>query len=131
MQNLETRFEQAMKEIRKQGVKARRNVPGCCSGCIDLGVTEDTPIIWHFGGQGNHFKIEFDDAFLYYDRNHRSVEQVYFIHNGLTDENGITKAGLAVLNTFGKHGIVVEWDESGSQCLILDFKKSVAELAVA
>jgi hypothetical protein len=131
MQNLETRFDEAMKEIRKSGVKARRNVPGCCSGCIDLGVIEDTAIIWHFGGQGNHFKIDSDDSYLFYDRNQRSVEKVYFNHNGLIDENGITEAGISVLNIFGKHGIVVEWPESSFQCLVIDFKKSVAELAVA
>jgi hypothetical protein len=131
MNTLETRFEEAMKEIRKNGVKARRNVPGCCSGCIDLGVAEDAAIIWHFGGQGNHFKIDCDDSYLYYDRNQKSVEQVYFNHNRLIDENGITKAGISVLNIFGKHGIVVEWPESSAHCLIIDFKKSVAELVVA
>jgi hypothetical protein len=131
MQNLEIRFEEAMKEIRKTGVKARRNVPGCCSGCIDLGVAEDTAILWHFGGQGNHFKIEGDEAYYYYSSNFKTFNEIYFNHNGLTDQDGITKEGIAVLNIFGKHGIVVDWDGSSFKCLVIDVAASTRKLVAA
>jgi hypothetical protein len=37
------RFELAMKDIRRAGVVARRNVSSCCRSCYETGVADDQP----------------------------------------------------------------------------------------
>lgn len=115
MKKVSSQFESAVKEIRKQGVMARRNVSSCCRGCVDLKVADDQAIIWHFGGQGNAFQI-FADGAMY--RDYSNCEGVYFNHSGIAG----TEKGQAVMEIFAKHGIVTEWDGSEGQCIYVDFK---------
>ena len=123
MKSVSTQFELAMKEIRKNKVMARRNVSGCCGGCVDLKVADDQAIIWHFGGQGGRFELYFDGA---YTPGWQSVkfDGVYFNHSGLNDEETkeITEKGKMVIAVFEKHGIVIDWDGSWAKSIFVNFK---------
>lgn len=135
---LQDRFNQAMKDIRKGGVKARRNVSGCCRSCISAEGThaEGQAIIWHFGGQGHEFGFKSSDGKAYYRSDldnaynwHRasSIDGIYFNHDGLTTDGKINEKGQFVLDTFAKHGIVTDWDGSDFKCIEVDFDASEAK----
>ena len=117
MKKVSVQFELAMKEIRKNKVMARRNVSGCCGGCVDLKVADDASIIWHFGGQGNRFEVAADGAYGA-GWNGEKFDGVYFNHSGIAG----TEKGQAVQEIFAKHGIVIEWDGSLSQSIYVNFK---------
>lgn len=117
MKKVSVQFELAMKEIRKNKVMARRNVSSCCRGCVDLKVEDHQAIIWHFGGQGNRFEVAADGAYEPGWSTTR-VDGAYFNHSGIAG----TEKGQAVVEIFEKHGIVIEWDGSESQCIWVDFK---------
>jgi hypothetical protein len=125
MKSLSVQFEAAMKEIRKNKVMARRNVSSCCRGCVDLKVADDQAIIWHFGGQGGRFEVLSEGA---YEPGWKGEEYdgVYFNHSGIAG----TEKGQAVVEIFTKHGIVIEWDGSESQCIWVDFKQSVMNFKI-
>lgn len=120
------RFDAAMKEIRKGKVVARRNVASCCRGCYVTGVADDQPIIWHFGGQGNHFDVYADGAY-YRSSSYgfKKVEKIYFNHSNLVGPEGVTPAGQLVLDAFANHGIVVEWDKTNSDCVAVNVQASL------
>lgn len=136
------RFELAMKDIRRAGVVARRNVSSCCRSCYDANVADDQPIIWHFGGQGNRVILD-DDGFGNYktERSYswrtgkyttstwsdETVEQIYFQHDNLVDADGLTPAGHAVMIAFSVHNIHVDWDMSQSKCIAIVPAKSVPD----
>ena len=118
--NLSTRFDAAMKEIRKSGVKAQRNVNGCCRGCINtdtLNAKQDQKIIWHFGGQGNRFQVYADGAYEP-GWDGRKVRTVYFNHDNL-DETEIA----AIVAIFNKHDIAAS-NEGLHLCIVIDFEAS-------
>lgn len=121
------RFDAAMKEIRKGKVVARRNIASCCRGCYVTGVADDQPIIWHFGGQGNHFDAYADGAYYRYTKgySYKKVEKIYFNHSNLVDASGITAAGQYVVDTFKKHGIAIEWDQTNSDCIAVNVQMSL------
>jgi hypothetical protein len=120
------RFDAAMKEIRKGKVVARRNIASCCRGCYETGVADDQPIIWHFGGQGNHMDVYSDGAYYRYSkRGYVKVEKIYFNHSNLVDASGITAAGQHVVDTFKKHGIAIEWDQTNSDCVAVNVQMSL------
>lgn len=135
---LEVRFNNALKAIRKQGVKARRNVSGCCGSCIAAEGThkEGEPIIWHFGGQGHAFGFKSSDGLPYYQsdlndswryRRADAIESVYFNHDGLSANDLPNDFGCKVLSIFADHGITVHWDGNQYQSIEIDFKASVYE----
>jgi hypothetical protein len=114
-------FDSAMRELRKSGMIAKRNVKGCCRGCIKI-ETDGKPLIWHYGGQGNAFTWRDDKAVLSYvpswDYDGRAVEIIYFNHSGLVDEAGNrTDASRLVVDTFLQHGFGVIWDGTKSSCV--------------
>lgn len=117
MKKVSVQFELAMKEIRKNKIMARRNVSSCCRGCVDLGVEDHQAIIWHFGGQGNRFEVAADGAYGA-GWNGERFDGVYFNHSGIAG----TEKGQAVVEIFAKHGIIIDWDGSESQCIYIDFK---------
>jgi hypothetical protein len=119
VKKVSVQFELAMKEIRKNKVMARRNVSSCCRGCVDLKVADDASIIWHFGGQGGRFEVAADGAYEP-GWNGGKVDGAYFNHSGIAG----TEKGQAVVEIFEKHGIVIEWDGSESQCIWVDFKRT-------
>lgn len=125
MKSVYDQFNGALKEIRKNKIKARRNVSSCCRGCVDLKVSDDTAIIWHFGGQGNRFEVGFDGA---YEQgwDGKEIEGVYFNHNAIAG----TENAKVVTDIFAKYGIVIDWDGSGSQCIFVDFKKTAQNFAI-
>ena len=109
-----------MKEIRKSGVKAQRNVNGCCRGCIasgTLGAEPDQKIIWHFGGQGHRFMVYADGAYEP-GWDGAEVDEVYFNHDNL-DESEIA----AIVAIFNKHGIAAS-NESLGYCIVINFQQS-------
>lgn len=123
------RFDAALKEIRKGKVVARRNIATCCRGCYDPQVADDQAIIWHFGGQGNHFDVYSDGAYYRYAGNgwsYKKVDKIYFNHSNLVDVSGLTAAGQHVVATFKKHGLVLDWDQTNSQCLGINVQLSMA-----
>jgi hypothetical protein len=118
--NLNARFDAAMKEIRKSGVKAQRNVNGCCRGCINtdtLNAKEDQKIIWHYGGQGNRFTV-YADCAAEPGWDGDEVREVYFNHDNL-DESEIA----AIVAIFNKHDIAAS-NEGLHFCIVIDFEAS-------
>lgn len=130
------RLDRAFKEIRSQGVVARRNVPGCCRGCAggEFKLADDQPIIWHFGGQGNRLMFIDDGVFEYtYEAGSYSFrtgkrfsgmswpgkefDGFYLNHDNLTNAEGLTAAGQAVVDVFKKYDIAIDWDQTGSKCI--------------
>jgi hypothetical protein len=114
-------FDSAMRELRKSGMIAKRNVKGCCRGCIKI-ETDGKPLIWHYGGQGNAFTWRDDKAVLSYvsswDYDGEAVEIIYFNHSGLVDEAGNrTDASRLVVDAFLGHGFGVMWDGTKSSCV--------------
>lgn len=108
-ETLEVRMDKAMKAIRKAGVVARKNVMGCCRSCIDLGLADNVPVVWHYGGQGNRTSIV---------GNYSDFDTMYFNHSNLATAEGLTSAGQIVLKAFEDNGIKVEWaDNSPHKCL--------------
>jgi len=116
-------FDSAMREIRKSGMNAKRNVKGCCRSCITL--PTDKPIIWHYGGQGKAFTWRNDKPVLVYTPawdNEETLDHVFFNHSGLIAESGqINESGQLVLDVFKKHGFKVEWDKTTVHCLEIVF----------
>ena len=125
MKSVSTQFEAALKEIRRNKIKARRNVSSCCRGCVDLKVEDDQAIIWHFGGQGNRFQVGWDGAYEqgWYGK---KVDGVYFNHNAIAK----TENAKVVTDIFSKHGIVIKWNGSESECIWVDFKKTAQNFQI-
>lgn len=110
METLEKRFDNAMKTIRKAGIVAKRNVMSCCRSCVDLGLADNVPVLWHFGGQGNRNVIT---------GNYSDFESMYFNHDNLATAEGLTSAGQIVLKAFADNEIEIDWDKSPSKCLLV------------
>ena len=102
-QTIEERFNNALKAIRRKGITARKNVMGCCRSCIDLGLADNVPVIWHYGGQGNRQMISEDDY---------NFRTVYFNHSNLADNEELTPSGIAVIEAFESQGFEVEWERN-------------------
>jgi hypothetical protein len=117
-------FDTAMRELRKNGVIAKRNVQGCCRSCITID-TDGKPLVWHYGGQGNSFTWRNDEPVPTYTptwQNEETLEGIYLNHSGLVAESGeMTKAGQLVVDTFTRHGFGVEWDGTNSECVWVAF----------
>lgn len=125
------RWDAAIKEARKAGVKVRQNVQQCCRGCITpekLGLKEDdetTPYAFTFGGQGNAITWYNNQAYyraeLNRTRNSRSwygrkdpkpVDRVFWNHGGED-----LKAAEAIKAAFENNGFTVEWNGEGYECV--------------
>ena len=119
-------FDSAMKELRKNGITAKRNVRGCCRGCIDFPeLPKGAPIVWHYGGQGNAFTWRDDKPMPTYTpawETEQPLEQIYLNHSGLVAESGgMTDAGRRVVDTFMEHGFGVKWNGTLSDCVEVIF----------
>ena len=115
--NLSARFDAAMKEIRKSGVRATRNVMGCCRSCISAGSETNHKVIWHYGGQGNRFQV-YADCAAEPGWDGAEVRTVYFNHSNL-DESEIA----AIVAIFNKHDIAAS-NEGLHLCIVIDFEAS-------
>jgi hypothetical protein len=113
MESLEVRLDKAVKAIRKAGITARKNVMGCCRSCVNLGIADNAPVVWHYGGQGNRLSVSGDWA---------NAESIYFNHDNLATEAGLTSAGEIVLKAFEDNGLAVDWDRSPHKCLEIVLK---------
>ena len=103
MTTLENRLRKAFKEIRRQGIVAKRNVHACCQSCANLDLADEVPVLWSFGGAGNANSIKGDE----YD-----YSEWMFNHDNLAKEDGtLTDAGKRVLHTLAENRIFVEWEE--------------------
>lgn len=138
MRSFEARFTAALKDIRKSGVIARRNVASCCRSCYDPKIAENQAIIWHFGGQGNALTIEENvvayrvretyRGYSHYTTGNR-VDKIWLNHSNLVDDDGeLTHAGQAVVNTFRAFDIVLDWDQSEGRCIAIDVKASIPDV---
>ena len=105
---MEAEFKNALKIIRQAGITARVNVRSCCRGCADLGLADNVPVIWHFGGQGN--KIRWDE----------DPDEVTFSHNQMVDKEGsLTDSGRIVIEAFTNQGLVVDWDQTDARTITI------------
>lgn len=119
-------FDTAMRELRKNGIVAKRNVKGCCRSCISFPeLPKGTPIIWHYGGQGNSFTWRDDVPVPTYTpawQDEEPLDAIYLNHSGLVSESGeMTDAGRRVVDTFMEHGFGVKWDGTLSDCVEVVF----------
>lgn len=118
---LEIRLRKAFKEIRRQGIVAKRNVHACCQSCANLDVADEVPVLWSFGGAGNANSIKDND----YD-----YSEWMFNHSNLAKEDGLTDAGKRVLKTLADNRIFVEWEDDDTtrrpyKKLTLNLEKSL------
>jgi hypothetical protein len=97
---MEKEIKNALKVIRQAGITARVNVRSCCRGCADLGLADNVPVIWHFGGQGN--KIRWDE----------DPDEITFSHSQMTIDGVLTDSGRIVIEAFTNEGLKVDWDQS-------------------
>lgn len=122
----EERFKDFSKEVRKNGIKVRRNVYECCRGCVTfekLGMkSENDPIIWHYGGQGNAISLEGNNVYFrtydYWD----SGECNYILFN--FDNVWGTEYEQAIRNKLDEQYFVYEW-ETPNRCLEIKVDESV------
>jgi hypothetical protein len=118
---LEIRLRKALREIRQQGIVAKRNVHACCQSCANLDVADEVPVLWSFGGAGNANSVKGDS----YD-----YSEWMFNHGNLAKEDGLTDAGKRVLKAFADNRIFVEWEDEDTtrrpyKKLTLNLEKSV------
>lgn len=118
---LEKRLQKAFKEIRRQGIVAKRNVHACCQSCANLDVADNVPVLWSFGGAGNANTVT-GDSYVYGNWG--------FNHSNLATEEGLTDAGKRVLKTLAENRIFVEWEDEDTtkrpyKKLTIDLEKSV------
>lgn len=122
MTNQQIRFENAIKALRKDGVKIRQNVQKCCRGCIgyeDLNMKDETqPYAYTYGGQG--FATSWSEGALYrrdklrksrnyYGMSIRPEESVMF--------NWGNGSAEKVAEAFRAEGFEVVWDGSEFSCV--------------
>ena len=100
-ETIEVRFNRAMREVRKAGIVAKRNVKACCRGCAVIENPNDEPVFWSFGGQGAAVSIT---------GNNSSDNVINFQHNGLMDNEVLTSAGVQVVTVFAKNGFAAMWE---------------------
>lgn len=119
----EERWKFAVKVIRKNGIRFRQNVQSCCRGCVGadtLGMkSEDEPVIWTFGGQGN--AVVWEDGVLRYRSSrfpfcNAAVTEVFFNHSNLD-----TATAERVVGIFRECGFDARWDGSNSSCITVHF----------
>lgn len=115
----EQMFKEALKLVRRLGVRARYNVSGCCRSCITYELDDTQDQIWHYGGQGN--RIMWDSGTAYsaasWERyGNVAYGTVFLNHHFVTD--GI---GEQVVEVLRSAGLTVEWDGSSSQCIMVVF----------
>ena len=150
MNTMETNFRNALKDIRKAGIKTRLNVMECCRGCVTnekLGIeNDDVAIIWSYGGQDNATSwvdglpygrtalndIKRGGRWTFLHRYTTNAENIawgdYFNHNGLSAEQQDT-----VYEIFTRNGLVVDWekDRREFQCIVIKYKETyIREQAV-
>jgi len=100
---LEKRLQKAFKEIRQQGIVAKRNVHACCQSCANLDLANEVPVLWSFGGAGRANVVS-GDSYEYSDWG--------FNHGNLAKEDGtLTDAGQRVLKSLADNRIFVEWED--------------------
>jgi hypothetical protein len=108
-ETLEVRFDKAFKAVRRAGITARRNVMSCCRSCVDLGLADNVPVVWHFGGQGRRVSISGD---------YTDSPILLLNHSNLVSEGKLTSAGEVVLKAFADNGFEVKWENfSEFKCL--------------
>lgn len=112
----EARWEKALKEARKQGVKIRQNLPGMCNCCIDLDKvfkTDDLsfPYAYSYGGQGRAYEWQNSGRMGYKDSWNSRVETVCFYHDN--DSAPIVAAA------FRANGFLVRWDGNDMMSVVV------------
>lgn len=122
----EERFKDFTKEVRKNGIRVRRNVYECCRGCVGmekLGMKSETdPIIWHYGGQGN--AIDLNGNFVYWRSwdgyGHGLADAILFNFDNVWG----TEYEKAIRNKLDEQYFVYEW-VSENRCLEIKIDESI------
>jgi len=115
---LQRRFNAAVREIRKGGVRVVRNARNCT-----FNHAEGEPLIWHYGG-GDAFG--WANGLPTYQRNIRrwdsrtQVRDAYFYASYVSED-----CGNQILATFAKHGVIASWTHNGD--IVVNFVASADE----
>ncbi len=128
---MKEKWQAALREVRREGIKVRQNVRQCCRGCITpekLGLTPDAhqPYVYTYGGQGGAYSW-YNDEVVYTDSlratarsgwrpRRKTVDKIYFNHGGAG-----TTAATILVDALTRHGFDVEWDGSEHSCVIVNF----------
>lgn len=99
----------SFRQIRKNGVRARINVGGCCRSCIVSEFDDDIQIVWNYGGQGGRIFWDYRGTPMYGDG---SKMNVIYLNHDLTPDNA-----EMVINTLRSNGLDVEWDGAMESCI--------------
>lgn len=121
MNTQQIRFENAIKALRKDGVKIRQNVQKCCRGCIveaDLNMKDaNQPYGYTYGGQGFATKWIDDSLFRKSDFTGRNArwsdpkpQESVMINWGNGSAEKIAEA-------FRAEGFTVDWDGQEWSCV--------------
>ncbi|QGH74001.1 hypothetical protein SEA_HIDDENLEAF_50 [Microbacterium phage Hiddenleaf] len=120
MNDLQIRFENAIKALRKDGLKIRQNIQKCCRGCIteeDLNMKdEEQPYGYTYGGQG--FAIVWRDGqpwrkgSAWYRPTEPEESVMFNWGNGSAEK---------IAEAFRAEGFEVEWDGSDFSCVEVKF----------
>lgn len=110
----EARWNKALKEIRKAGIRVKQNVMECCPSCVSLPTIfktddETTSVGWTYGGQGDAYRWDYKDEMVRKDSDWREVGTVYFRHTN--------EAGPIIAAAFRANGFPVRWDGSDYKCV--------------
>jgi hypothetical protein len=111
LRTFQDRFNAAVSDLRKNGVKFHRNIRQCCRGCVtaeQVGLMDEddkvTPYVWTYGGQGCAFGFDSDGEPQYRSTTawRGTLNSIYLYHG-----NG---GGEIAARVFAAQGLTVEWD---------------------
>lgn len=116
METTKQKFNRALRNTRKEGIKVLQNVQECCRSCITsekLGLTDDSqPYAFTYGGQGSAYRW-LDNGPV--TRKHWApVKVIYFNH-----DNG---AAEVLFRNLKAEGLNVTWSGSDYQCVTVTFE---------
>lgn len=125
----QARLNRALRATRKEGVKVRQNVGGCCRGCItreDLGAQEGQPYAYTYGGQGSAYSWDWHGESAIYRsaqawETSRKVDRLYFTHGD--------GAAPVLAATLREEGFEVEWNGDNAKAVIVILDNSRDEYA--
>ena len=110
----EARWNNAVEEIRENGVELRENIDDCCPSCVreelyDLFMNADKTLLlaWTFGGDGHAYEWDDDTDTMVYQDDRDPIESIHF-HQGIYYDH--TGSGSVVAAAFRANGFLVRWD---------------------
>jgi hypothetical protein len=94
-------WTQAKKELRKAGIIVKTSLKGCCLGCRDNGIPDDTPAIYQLG---KRFSNKWGG---------------YLCHQDIGD----TLTALTVMKILSNNKIEYKWDGSQAHSIFISLEE--------